>query len=70
LGEARFTTAGILNTIAGIWVLISPPLHIGLYDDTVGTWNCVIVGITVAVLAVTLASGAYMQAWMSWVQRY
>jgi len=44
--------------------------HIKLYDDIVGTWKCVIVRIIVAVLAVTRASGAYTEAWMSWVQPY
>jgi hypothetical protein len=65
-GRRQITTAGILNIIAGIWILISPWVY-GYAVDTGGMWNSVIVGIVIAVLALIRASGAYTQAWLSWI---
>jgi hypothetical protein len=53
-----------LNVLAAVWLFISA---FTVYAHSSMMTNNVILGICVAVLAVIRASGAYDQAWLSWV---
>jgi hypothetical protein len=58
-------TASGLDVLAGIWILISP--FVLRFSSGAATTNNVILGMAIAVLAAIRFSGAYSQAWISWI---
>jgi len=58
-------TASGLDTLAGVWLLLSP--FILRFGVPAGITNNVLVGIVIAVLAIVRFSGAYSQSWISWI---
>lgn len=54
-----------LNLLAGIWLIISPWVLGYTSDDA--TWNPVVFGAIVAVLALVRLAGAYRASWLSWI---
>jgi len=64
---AREEIAGAsgLNVLAGIWLIISP--FVLNYWGADATWNPIVFGAIVGVLALTRAAGAYRAEWLSWI---
>jgi hypothetical protein len=54
-----------LNVIAGIWLIVAPWV-LG-YSPGDPRWNDIVFGAIVAILALLRATGAYRQAWLSWI---
>jgi hypothetical protein len=54
-----------LNVIAGVWLIIAPWV-LG-YSTRDPRWNDVVFGIIVGILALTRATGAYREEWLSWI---
>jgi hypothetical protein len=54
-----------LNVIAGIWLIIAP--WVLAYSRRDPRWNDVVFGIIVGIFALTRASGAYREEWLSWL---
>jgi hypothetical protein len=63
--RTNVTTAGILNVIAGIWLIISP-FVLG-YTGADATWNPIVFGAIAGTLALVRAAGAYRAEILSWV---
>ncbi len=59
-------TASGINVIAGIWLIISP-FVLTFYRDPAATWDLIIVGIIVLILAATRVAGPLRTAWASWI---
>ncbi len=59
-------TASGINVIAGIWLIISP-FVLAFYRDPAATWDLIIVGIIVLILAATRVAGPLRTAWASWI---
>ncbi len=56
-----------LNALAGIWVIIAPFVLGYSVVTGVAKTNDVVVGFVVLVLAAIRFFGAYIQAWLSWI---
>jgi len=54
-----------LNVLAGVWLIISP-FVLG-YTGADATWNPIVFGAIVGVLALARLTGAYEAAWLSWL---
>jgi len=66
LRRARLArTPSGLNVLAGIWLIISPWV-LG-YTDADATWNPVVFGAIVGVLALARVGGLYRETWISWI---
>jgi hypothetical protein len=65
--DPRSEIAGLsgLNVIAGIWLIIAPWV-LG-YSARDPRWNDVVFGIIVGIFALTRATGAYREDWLSWI---
>lgn len=61
----QIMTASGLDALAGIWLLLSP--FILRFLPGAAVTNNVLVGIVIAILAIIRFSGAYEQAWISWI---
>lgn len=59
------TTASGLNVVAGLWLILAPFAFD--YDADAAVWNDVILGVSVATIAMIRTSGAYREAWLSWL---
>ncbi len=59
-------TASGINVLAGIWLIISP-FVLGFWRVPAATWDNIIVGIVVLILAATRVAGPARTAWASWV---
>jgi hypothetical protein len=64
--EGQVATASGLDTLAGIWLLISP-FVVGFAYLTAAMTNNVVCGAVVIILALARFAGASRQVWMSWV---
>jgi SPW repeat len=55
-----------LNALAGLWLIVSP--FVLSYSNLQGAmWDDMILGVVIGAIALARFSGAYMQAWLSWV---
>jgi hypothetical protein len=59
------TPVSILNVIAGIWLIISP-FVLG-YTGADATWNPIVFGAAVIVLALARMAGGVQALWASWL---
>lgn len=64
-GGRQIAALSSLNVIAGIWLIIAPWV-LG-YNDLDPKWNDVIFGIVIGVFAITRATGAFWDEWLSWI---
>jgi hypothetical protein len=55
-----------LNIIAGIWLIISP-FVLGFTNHNGAQWDCIIVGVIVAIIAAIRTWGPPRTAWLAWV---
>ncbi len=58
-------TAGVINVILGIWLIISPWL-LG-YVSTQAYWNGVILGVAIGIIALIRLLGPRGAVWLSWI---
>ncbi|HLN18747.1 MAG TPA: SPW repeat protein [Patescibacteria group bacterium] len=58
-------TAGWLNVLAGLWLIISP--FVLRFSGTSASTNAIIVGIIVAILALIAATSPASVMWTSWI---
>ena len=65
LAREEIAGASGLNVLAGIWLIISP-FVLG-YAGADATWNPIVFGAIVGVLALARAAGAYRAEWLSWI---
>ena len=63
--EAAARTTSILNIIAGLYLLLSPWFY-GMASNVAGTWNSVVFGVVVIILAIVHLS-VIRQTWASWI---
>jgi ABC-type uncharacterized transport system permease subunit len=54
-----------LNILAGIWLIIAP--WVLDYSARDPRWNDVVFGIIVGIFALTRATDAYREEWLSWI---
>ena len=67
MARASVKTASGINVLAGIWLIISP-FVLGFWRLPAATWDNIIVGIVILILAATrVAQPTFRTAWASWV---
>ena len=55
-----------LNALAGLWLIVSP--FVLSYSNLQNAmWNDIVLGVVIGAIALFRFSGAYTQAWLSWV---
>lgn len=59
-------TAGLINLIAGLWLIVAPFL-LGYSDLAVAVWNDVVIGIIVALLAIVSLAARPRNEMLSWL---
>lgn len=62
----RIQLASGLNAMLGAWLVISPWM-LSFLPDQPATGNSIVVGVTIAVLGIARAYGAYRATWLSWL---
>ncbi len=64
--RASVKTASGINVLAGIWLIISP-FVLAFYRNPAATWDEIIVGIIVLILAATRVADPLRTMWASWI---